>query len=42
MADGLPVGVQVTGRRFADLTCLSAAEQIEQALGVVTPIDPRG
>ncbi|MFZ9628699.1 MAG: amidase [Ilumatobacteraceae bacterium] len=42
MADGLPVGVQVTGRRFADLTCLAAAEQIEQALGVVTPIDPRG
>ena len=41
MADGLPVGVQVTGRRFADLTCLSAADQIEQALGVVTPIDPR-
>ena len=41
MADGLPVGVQVTGRRFADLTCLAAAELIEQALGIVTPIDPR-
>lgn len=41
MADGLPVGVQVTGRRFADLTCLAAAEVIEQALGIVTPIDPR-
>jgi hypothetical protein len=31
----------VTGRRFADLTCLAAAEVIEQALGIVTPIDPR-
>lgn len=41
MAAGLPVGVQVTGRRFADLTCLAAAEQIEQSLGVITPIDPR-
>lgn len=41
MADGMPVGVQVTGRRFADLTCLAAAEIVEQALGIVTPIDPR-
>ncbi|HAP75154.1 MAG TPA: indole acetimide hydrolase, partial [Acidimicrobiaceae bacterium] len=41
MADGLPVGVQVVGRRFADLTCLTAAEMIEGALGVMTPIDPR-
>lgn len=40
-ADGMPVGVQVTARRFGDLTCLAAAEQIEQALGVLTPIDPR-
>jgi amidase len=41
MAAGLPVGAQVVGRRFADLTCLAVAEQIEQALGVITPIDPR-
>lgn len=41
MADGLPVGAQVVGRRFADLTCLAVAEMIEQALGVLTPIDPR-
>ena len=42
MAAGLPVGAQVVGRRFADLTCLAVAELIEQALGVLTPIDPRG
>ena len=41
MAAGLPVGVQVVGRRFADLTCLAVAEMIEQALGTITPIDPR-
>ena len=41
MAAGLPVGAQVVGRRFADLTCLTVAEMIEQALGVLTPIDPR-
>jgi amidase len=38
---GMPVGVQFTGRRFADLTCLAAAEVLENALGVLTPIDPR-
>jgi len=41
MAAGLPVGAQVVGRRFADLTCLNVAEKIENALGVLTPIDPR-
>lgn len=41
LADGLPIGVQVTGRRFADLTCLAVAEAIEAAVGVLTPIDPR-
>lgn len=40
MADGLPVGAQVVGRRFADLTCLAVAEQLEQAFGRITPIDP--
>jgi len=39
-ADGLPVGVQVIGDRFDDLTCLAVAEIIEQHLGVITPIDP--
>ena len=41
MADGLPVGVQVMGARYTDLRCLSVAEQIEGALGLDTPIDPR-
>jgi amidase len=41
MADGLPVGIQVMGPRYSDLRCLSLAEQIEAALGIDTPIDPR-
>lgn len=41
MADNLPVGVQVMGARYTDLRCLSLAEQIEAALGLETPIDPR-
>ena len=41
MADNLPVGVQVMGGRYTDLRCLSLAEQIEGALGLDTPIDPR-
>jgi amidase len=40
MADGLPVGAQLVGRRFADLTCLNAAEQLEGLFGTMTPIDP--
>ena len=40
MAAGLPVGVQVIGDRFSDLRCLSIAEQIQDAEGVHTPIDP--
>jgi len=39
-ADGLPVGVQCTGRRFREDQCLDAAEAIEAAAGVPTPIDP--
>jgi amidase len=41
MADNLPVGIQVMGGRYTDLRCLSIAEQIEAALGLETPIDPR-
>ncbi|WP_236825327.1 MULTISPECIES: amidase [unclassified Blastococcus] len=37
---GLPVGVQVIGDRFQELLCLEAAEEIERAVGVLTPIDP--
>ncbi len=40
MADGLPVGVQVSGWRFDDLRCLDVAAEIESALGLPTPIDP--
>ena len=40
MAAGLPVGVQVMGDRYTDLRCLSIAEQIQDAEGVHTPIDP--
>ena len=40
LSDGLPVGVQLMGRRFADLTCLAAATIVEEALGTLTPIDP--
>lgn len=40
MADGTPVGAQVVGRRFADLTCLAVAETLEGVFGTFTPIDP--
>jgi amidase len=40
MAAGLPVGVQIMGDKFTDLRCLAIAEQIENAVGVLTPIDP--
>lgn len=39
-ADGLPVGVQVIGDRFTDLRCLAIAEQIQNAVGAPSPIDP--
>lgn len=41
LSDGLPVGAQIVGRRFADLTCLAVAQQLEDAFGLLTPIDPR-
>ena len=40
MAAGLPVGVQVMGDKYTDLRCLAIAEQIQDAEGVHTPIDP--
>jgi amidase len=40
LADGLPVGVQVIGDRFTDLRCLAIAEQLQDRVGVSTPIDP--
>lgn len=41
MADGLPVGVQVVGARYTDYRVLGVSQQIEDACGVLTPIDPR-
>jgi amidase len=39
--DGLPVGVQLLGRRFDEDGILDAAEVIEARAGTFTPIDPR-
>jgi amidase len=41
VVEGLPVGVQLLGRRFREDTILDAAEVIEARNDVVTPIDPR-
>jgi amidase len=41
VVDGLPQAVQVIGPRFREDLCLDAAEAIESAAGVLTPIDPR-
>jgi amidase len=38
---GLPQVVQVIGPRFREDLCLAAAEAIEAACGIPTPIDPR-
>ncbi len=41
VANGLPTGAQIIGDLFREDLCLNAAEAIEQAVGVLTPIDPR-
>ena len=41
IVNGLPVGAQFTSRRFGDLTALAAAQALEDAVGIFTPIDPR-
>jgi amidase len=41
VSDGLPVGVQLLGRRFGEDDILDAAEVIEARAGTFTPIDPR-
>jgi len=41
VADGLPQVVQVIGPRFREDPCLDAAQAIEDACGLVTPIEPR-
>jgi amidase len=41
VADGMPQVVQVIGPRYREDLCLEAAAALEDALGVITPIDPR-
>lgn len=41
-ADGMPIGVQIAGARGNDALTLAAAERVERALGVPSPVDPRG
>ncbi|MEU5646206.1 amidase [Streptomyces milbemycinicus] len=41
LSDGLPSGVQIVGRAFREDLCLAAAQEIEDRLGVLTPVDPR-
>jgi amidase len=40
VANGLPQAVQIIGPRYREEVCLDAAEAIEAALGIMTPIDP--
>jgi amidase len=42
LAQGLPVGVQVVAARWREDLALDAAEIIEAAAPLPTPIDPRG
>jgi amidase len=41
VANGLPTGAQIIGDLFREDLCLNAAEAVEAAVGVLTPIDPR-
>jgi len=41
LANGLPTGAQIIGARFREDLCLEAAQIVEDALGVLTPIDPK-
>ena len=40
VANGLPQVVEVIGGRYREGLCLEAAQTIEEALGIITPIDP--
>ena len=40
VSDGMPVGVQVIGRRFREDQVFAAMEVVEAAVGHLTPIDP--
>ncbi|RLL69208.1 amidase [Streptomyces sp. Z26] len=39
---GLPQGVQLIGRFFREDQCLDAAAVVEERVGVLTPVEPRG
>jgi len=41
VADGVPMGVQITAGRFREDLCLEAAAAIEARAPMATPIDPR-
>ncbi|MCZ6633644.1 MAG: amidase [bacterium] len=41
MANDLPQSVQIIGPRYREDLCLDAAEAVENALGTLTPIDPK-
>lgn len=41
VTDGLPSGVQLIGRAFREDLCLTAAQEVEDRLGVLAPVDPR-
>jgi len=41
VTDELPSGVQIVGRAFREDLRLAAAQEIENRLGVLTPIGPR-
>ena len=40
VVNGLPQVVEVIGGRYREGLCLEAAQTIEEALGIITPIDP--
>ena len=42
LANGLPTGAQIIGDLYREDLCLDAAQIVESAVGVLTPIDPKG
>ena len=42
IADGLPQVVEVVGGRYQEDLCLQGGQVLEDAFGILTPIDPRG
>jgi amidase len=41
VAQGLPTGVTLLGRRYDEASLLDAGAVIEAGTGILTPIDPR-